>query len=183
MLKLLQITMNNAKFKIQLGVCLLVALFIVNSTGSQAAETSPQDSSIDELSIELSDQAQKAINNGVLLTIDCEFATIQSWLFIDRAMNTKKHQFTLSRHTLSNRYIVKRDDFATPHMFRSIPEATDYITKQALVLLESYTTYDTQRKMRISLNKFELPGPMRLEAFLLNKWDLDTGWLAWEFDN
>ncbi len=167
---------TKVKNKIALcGLGVVSAMFVIGFVNSKVP--------LDELSIELSPHAQEAINNGVLLTIDCEFSSIKSVFLFDLTSNEKKHRFTLSRHTLSNRYIVKRDNLSTPHMFRSIPEATNFITAQSLILLESYTTYDSQRKMRISLNKFELPGPMRLQAFLQDKWDLDTGWLAWEYEN
>lgn len=139
--------------------------------------------SLDELSIELSPQAQEAINNGVALKIDCEFANIESYLLLTLASNKKTHYFTLSRHALSNRYIVKRDNLSRPHMFSTIAEATNYITTQAVVLLESYTDYDADRKMRLRLNKFELPSPMRLQAFIFDEWDLDTGWLTWNFES
>lgn len=137
--------------------------------------------SLDELSLEFSPQVEDAINNGVSLTINCQFADLKSLLIFDFPRNKKMHHFTLKRHALSNRYIVKRDDLSTPHMFRSISEANNYITTQAVILLENYTTFDPNRKMRLSLNKFELPGPMRLQAFIFDVWDLDTGWLSWDF--
>lgn len=164
---------------VNIALGFIVMAFSTNSLHAQSAINSPSEI----LSIELSDHAYQAVNSGVLLTIDCEFANIESWFFLTMVNNKKNHQFTLSRHTLSNRYIVKYDDQSTPHMFRSIPEALNFITSQALILLESYSSFDAERRMRISLNKFELPAPMRLQAFLLNQWDLDTGWLAWEYES
>ncbi|MBX2849209.1 MAG: DUF4390 domain-containing protein [Acidiferrobacterales bacterium] len=155
------------------AITITLSLFFSDSTVANDAD-------LNELSFELSEHAQNAINSGVKITIDCAFANIKHWLFLSVAENTKIHKFTISRHTLSNRYVVKRDDLSTPHMFRSIPEAMNYIGSQALGLMESYTSFDSQRRMRISLNKFELPAPMRLQAFLLSNWDLDTGWLAWD---
>jgi len=175
----LELTIMLRNNKIYLKMIVLLITIIFSTTVCFAQSESPEN----ELSIVLSNQAQQALNNGVLLTIDCEFANIESWWFFSRAMNKKTHQFSLSRHTLSNRYIVKRDNLTTPNMFRSIPEATNFIAAQSLSLLETYTTYDKQRKMRLSLNKFELPAPMRLQAFLLDKWDLDTGWLEWQFES
>ena len=140
-------------------------------------------SSLEDLSIELSVRAQNAVNNGVSLTFDCDFAHLESFLFLVIPRNKKHHRFTLTRHTLSNRYIVKRDNLDTPHMFRTIPEASNYIVMQAIGLLEFYSETDANRKMRLSLNKYELPSPMRLPAFIFNEWDLDTGWVKWEFES
>lgn len=136
-----------------------------------------------ELDLELSEQAQEAVDNGVSLTIDCLFADIDTFLFLDLERNPKEHRFTLARHALSNRYIVKRDDLTRPYIFNSISEATHYISGQAINLLEFYSTTNPHRQMRLSLNKYELPGPMRLQAFLFDEWDLDTGWLAWAFES
>jgi len=143
----------------------------------------PVNSSLEDLSIELSARAQNAVNNGVSLTFDCDFANLQTLFFLNIPRNKTQHRFTLTRHTLSNRYIVKRDNLDTPHMFRTIPEASNYIVMQAIGLLEFYNETDTNRKMRLSLNKYMLPSPMRLPAFIFNEWDLDTGWVRWEFES
>ena len=135
------------------------------------------------LSLELSQQAQEAINNGVSLTIDCTIANIESRFLFNLEHDKKIYRFTLGRHTLSNSFIVKRDDIGTPHTFRSIADATNYITGEALNLLEYQAATDPARHMRLSINKFELPAPMRLQAFIFDEWDLDTGWLQWQFES
>lgn len=147
------------------------------------ASQAKSQASLDDFAIELSPQAQEAINNGVSLTIDCDFANIENVLIFNRKSNETNHRFTLSRHALSNRYMVKQDSLSRPRIFRTIPEATHYISTQAVALLETYTIYNTDQKMRLSLNKFELPGPMRLQAFIFDEWDLDTGWIAWKLES
>ncbi|MEM7358111.1 MAG: DUF4390 domain-containing protein [Pseudomonadota bacterium] len=133
--------------------------------------------SIDSVDLTLSEEVQSAINNGVAISIDGAFAVRRSWWFIHTSSKEKDHRFAIQRHALSNRYIVKRDDLDTPHIFLSITEATNYIAAQSVMLLEFYHDADNPYSMRLSLNKFDLPGPMRLNAFLSSDWDLDTGWL------
>jgi len=67
-------------------------------------------------------------------------------------------------------------------MFRSLVEAIDYIKSESLILLGSYKKTNKLGQMRITLNRYELPGPMRLQAFISGDWDVDTGWMTWEFE-
>jgi hypothetical protein len=135
--------------------------------------------STDALSLNLTTEARAAIDAGVPLGFTCRFAVRDFWWFIPLESKVRLHRFTLTRHTLSNRYIVKRESSDTPHIFRSIPEASNFITAQALILLESYSSETQPYSMRISLNKFDLPTPMRLKAFISDAWDIDTDWILW----
>ena len=134
----------------------------------------------DGLVFSLSDEAQEAINNGVTLAFECEFAKRSSFGPFSISRGKRGHRFEVLRHALSNRYIVKRDNLDTPHIFRTLAEATNYVADQASILLEFYDDAQNEYSMRLSLNKFELPGPMRLNAFISDAWDIDTGWLAWQ---
>ena len=64
--------------------------------------------------------------------------------------------------------------------FSSANEATEFITNQSFKFLQSYTSNQGDDvSMRLALNKFKLPGPMRLNAFIAKQWDIDTGWISW----
>ena len=155
--------------------CLFLLLINVVSGPLQAAQVG-----VNGLVFSLSDEAQEAINNGVTLAFKCEFARRTSFGPISVSRGKRNHRFEVLRHALSNRYIVKRDNLDTPHIFRTLSEATNYVADQALILLEFHDDAQNEYSMRLSLNKFELPGPMRLNAFISNAWDIDTGWLAWQ---
>lgn len=128
--------------------------------------------------IELSSEAQDAINHGVGLSFNCQLAIRRSmWLF-HISEKQKLHRFFITRHALSSRYIVRRDDLLTPRLFSTISEATNYIAAQTIMLLEFYHDANNPYSMRLSLDKFKLPGPMRLNAFISGAWDLDTGWIS-----
>ena len=139
--------------------------------------------STEKLSIELSSEAQDAINNGVTLYFDSDYGVRSSYWLFSFTKVQKSHKFLIQRHALSKRFIVKRIDLESPRIFRSIAEATNYIAAQALILLESYHDDQNHYSMRLSLNRFDLPGPMRLNAFISDAWDLDTGWIEWQSAN
>ena len=161
--------------------CLFVLLIGVAS-GPLQAQQFGQAAQIrtDGLVFSLSDEAQEAINNGVTLAFRCQFAKRSSFGPFSISRSKRGHRFEVLRHALSNRFIVKRDNLDTPHIFRTLGEATNYVADQALILLEFYDDAKNEYSMRLSLNKFELPGPMRLNAFISDAWDIDTGWLAWQ---
>ncbi|NND00772.1 MAG: DUF4390 domain-containing protein [Gammaproteobacteria bacterium] len=157
-------------------VILVIGLCI---SGTAISTDADQDISSETLVIKLSSEAQDAVNNGVPLFFKCDFAVRRSYWFFSVSRSLKNHQFLLMRHAISNRYIVKRDSLDTPHIFRTITEATNYIAAQAVILLEFYDNAENRYSMRLSLNIFELPGPMRLNAFISSDWELDTGWMSW----
>lgn len=132
------------------------------------------------LTIELSNEVQNAINSGVALTFETEFAHTKSWSKLTWRVHKKNHQFVIVRHALSNRYLVKLDTNEKPDIFRSIPEALDFVAYQALLLLESYNNKAEPHQMRIYLNNYKLPSPMRLNAFLSDKWAYNSGWQLWQ---
>ena len=159
-----------------LCVLLASACVMLFQTAGSAAKTSAEG-----FNIALSAEMQDAVNNGVPLYFKCEFAVRHSYWLFSISRKVKNHQFLLKRHALSNRYIVKRDGLDTPHIFRSTVEASNYIAAQAVMLMESYHDAENPYSMRLYLNIFELPGPLRLYAFVFDAWDLDTGWIAWTF--
>lgn len=132
------------------------------------------------LNIEFSEAVRDAINNGVTVTLNCQLAVLDSWLFFTIARDKKNHHFIISRHALSNNYIVKKDNLDRSHIFRSIEQAVDFISTESLSLLRSYSETDKHHQMIVLINKYELPGPMRLKAFVSSDWNLNTGWVAWE---
>lgn len=129
--------------------------------------------------VSLSNEAKEAVDNGITLIFLCQFSMQKKFWFISWSEQQKQHRFALTYHTLSNRYIVRIDDAQTPHFFRSIDQASTYMAKKSLAMLNSYASAQKPYRMRLSLSKSELPGPMRLNAFFASEWDLDTGWIEW----
>jgi hypothetical protein len=136
------------------------------------------------LRIELSEKVEEAIDAGIALTFESEFAHIETFLFVSWAEQIKQHRFTVSRHALSNRYLVHHKQSLAPSMFRSKRESMSYIAEQTMTLFMKYHDQDihnTERhEMRLRLSIAELPGPLRLSAFINKEWDLDSGWNIWQ---
>jgi len=127
----------------------------------------------------LSNEAQAAVIAGIELSFTSNYAILRQWGPITTTAGEQKHHFLLLRHALSKRYIVKVDGQDTPNIFRSVGEAVNFISSQARMKLEFYSSRSPEYAMRIALNKFELPAPLRLKAFLSTSWDIDTGWIRW----
>lgn len=168
------------QFVALLGTCkkvLLTLLFMVFLSPASQASGISYDSK--NLRINLSSPVQKAIDSGVTLTFICEYAMIDKFLAFTWVKERKQHQFVVSRHALSNRYLVRNEASLEPGIYRSIPETMNHITDQALDLFNRYHNSNDQYQMRLSLSKYELLGPMRLNAFINDAWDLDSGWKTW----
>ncbi len=130
--------------------------------------------------IELSSHTLEAIDSGVSLTFKCDYAIIKKWLFMKWPEQRKKHQFVISKHALSDRYLVHIDDKATPYIFRSSSQGVAFIGKSAQNLFYEYVRQDPETQLRISLSKYELPAPIRLSAYTSKQWNFDSGWAAWK---
>lgn len=136
------------------------------------------------LRIELSEKVEEAIDGGIALTFESEFAHIERFLFISWPEQIKQHRFIVTRHALSNRYLVHYESSIAPSMFRSKRETMSFIINKTLDLFKQYHNQDTHNiephQMRLRLSITELPGPLRLSAFINKEWDLDSGWKTWQ---
>lgn len=153
-------------------------LLILLPAGISSCHAAPTEHTPEaQLRIELSLPAREAINNGVMLQFACDYAALKSFGLLTYYSKQHHHQFVIQRHALSNRYVVRRDELETPRMFKSISEATSYISAQSLRLLEFYADQQQAPHLRLTLNKYALPGPMRLNAFIASSWNVDSGWV------
>lgn len=130
--------------------------------------------------IQLSESTLAAIDNGVSLTFVCDYAVLKPWLFFKWPEQRKQHQFIISKHALSDRYLVHQDNKATPSIFRSSSKGVAYISKAVQNLFRGYLNQQPETQLRISLNKYDLPAPMRLTAFTSTQWNFDSGWGTWQ---
>jgi len=161
----------------QIRLCLLTLLLI--SLGQSAFGDNGISLTEQGFTITLSEESQQAINNGVSLTFVCEFAMQKKYAFLTWNTAHHKHQFRVSRHALSNRYLVRTDNLQKPKIFVSLAQTMTYISSSSMHLFRNYIAKQSKYKMRLSLSKYELPGPMRLNAFISSDWNLNTGWIAW----
>lgn len=136
------------------------------------------------IKIILAKEVEDAIDGGISLTFECEFAHIDRFLFFTWAEQVKSHRFVVTRHALSNRYLVQHKGRLAPRIFSSKYESMSYIAKRSMDLFLEYHVQDEHsddpHAMRLRLSKTELPGPLRLSAFITKEWDLDSGWTSWK---
>ncbi len=155
-----------------------MALLVIHS--SQANAKSGIQHSVDGPLIELSEATLQAIDSGVSLTFICDYATIRPWLFMSWPEKTRQHRFVISKHALSDRYLVHQDEKPTPSIFRSSSQSMSYISKTANKLFRNYHSNNPSTQLRIYLNKYELPAPIRISAFTSQQWSFDSGWGLWQ---
>lgn len=177
MWKLKQVQTHWNLSRIKLFLCCGALLSIVASQQSlaQGIVRNP-----DGFTISLVGQAQEAVESGVALTFNCDFAMLKRVLFFSWAEQQHRHSFVVTHHALSNRYIVRQSDVPRQHSFRSLDASMNYLASEAQSLFEAYLKENPRYEIRLSLSKYELPGPIRLSAFLADDWDLDTGWVTWD---
>lgn len=138
------------------------------------------------LKIELSEDVRAAIDSGVSLTFESQFSHTKRFLFFRWRTEVVQHNFVVTRHTLSNRYLVHENNKPAPHIFTSMRETMAFISESALDRFAKYHWQQShaadEHQIRLRLSKTKLPGPMRLTAFIAADWDLDSGWSSWHSD-
>ncbi|GHA20071.1 hypothetical protein GCM10008090_32400 [Arenicella chitinivorans] len=156
-------------------LCLLpLALWSLPSDGKSIQYVDGQ------LVINLSEEVTSALNNGVPLTFVCEYATLTQVLFIRWPRKTYRHSFEITHHVLSNRYLVSDGSELAPKIFSSTDDTMEYVASQALSFFDFYNSSETRYHMRLRLSIMDLPGPMRLSAYMTKAWDINTGWETWQ---
>lgn len=128
---------------------------------------------------ELSQATIEAIDSGVSLTFICEFAVLTTRMFIEWPSQKQQSSFTISKHALSERYLVHMDNNIKPVIFRSSAQGMAYIAKSAQQQFRDYAQQNDNAQLRVSLDKKRLPAPIRLTAFLSSQWQFDSGWSQW----
>ncbi|MFQ3243775.1 MAG: hypothetical protein ACI9SP_000400 [Arenicella sp.] len=171
-----------------LVVLLMLSAILIHSIGVAKAQSIRYDSR--GLKIELSDDVQAAIDSGVTLTFENQYAHAKHFIFFNWHTEFAVHEFEVTRHTLSNRYLVYESNKVGPRIFSSTRETMTYISRASLSSFSNYIAkhqahqhhLPSEHKMRLRLSKTKLPGPMRLTAFIASDWDLDSGWTSWQSD-
>ena len=129
--------------------------------------------------LKLSTEVKDALDNGISLTFDCLIQNNKHIWFLSIPQDRQKNSFTLTHHSLSNRYLVSQADFLIPKNFDSAENAIAFIKEQTIKLFDNYSAKNATTTIRLSLNKYKLLGPMRLNAFIAQQWNIDSGWISW----
>lgn len=134
------------------------------------------------LDFDLSEEALKALDNGVALNIVVELEVLQErfWLW-DRTLIEHSENFRLERQALSKNYLVTHK--YRRRSFLSLEEALQFIgTMSDYPLLDSSELEAGKHyrgRIRAWLDIESLPAPMRPAAHISASWRLDSGWYEW----
>ena len=166
--------------KLSIRLCLLI-LHLLFSTSVIAFERGHNaDSGYNDFI--LSAEVKEAVDNGIVLSFECKLKINKTLAFISWASQKETHVFSLTHNSLSNRYLVRVNGNERPKHFDSIGEATNFIIDQSTTFFRHYSSDKRDTQMRLTLNKFKLPGPIRLNAFIADYWNIDTGWISWALE-
>jgi len=132
----------------------------------------------------LSEDARKAVDAGVPLTIELEIAVIRHRRFWpDAEVATLRQDYRLEFHALSERYIVRNLNTGEQSTFGTLFSALNFLGRIDglpvidAALLEPGSRYDG--RIRALLDKDDFPGPLQLLAFWRKGWSLESEWFRW----
>jgi hypothetical protein len=189
-------TQHSAKL---IAVLVVLLAAVLNSSYSHAqgsrsdrgAIYSFTNPSFRKIELSFTQQMRDALVSGVPLNLELDFVYITPRLFVDNHSLFERHAYEIKRHALSNRYMVLHNHETRPQLFATLIGLTDHLGSESLRLFAQYsrlheaqvTTEASVPHLRLALDKYKLPGPVRLGAFVSNQWEFDTGWITWDFEN
>lgn len=151
---------------------------------SSAIEVSFKDSQAPHL--RLSPPTLAALESGVSLKFVNENAATTNYMLFDWHSDRKRTTFTISHHALSNHYLVRHSVSNNMRSFANVRQALDYLEKQIVLQANQFNAEHLKTSpanhstsFRLFLDIYDLPSPMRLNAFWSKQWRLSTGWITW----
>lgn len=141
-----------------------------------------------KIDLNLSEQAQLAVENGVPLVVLIEFALIRDGVLWDQTLYEYKNGQQLRYHSLSDRYVVEHLDVEEIDTYGSAAEALESmgaLRSLVLTLPENVRVnsaqYTLSVRSRLDINK--LPAALRPLAFFSPSWQLTSDWTSWQITN
>jgi len=132
----------------------------------------------------LSTDAREALTNGVPLTLRLDIEILRPRpLMWDEVVASLNVRYRLSYHALSRRYLVENRASGAQHSYNTLYQALTALgTIRALPvldkrLLEVGQVYDA--RLRVVLDREDLPAPLRLMAYFSRAWTLNSPWFRW----
>lgn len=139
------------------------------------------------IAFDLSDEALRALENGVVLHLLLEIEVLQKrrWLWDKRIANNEV-RYQLEHQALSNLYLVSHDDYNIRRTFRTLARALDFVGKLNDYLLADISNLNPGNnyygRLRARLDIESLPAPMRPMAYVSSQWRLTSSWYHWPID-
>jgi hypothetical protein len=136
---------------------------------------------------DLPTSADEALRSGVTLTVEMEIEVerLRRFPLPDKGVASLLQRYALQYHALSDRYIVRNINSGEQSTFPTLAAAEAALGEVHDLpvldtsLLESDSRY--QISVRATLNIRRLPLPLRLFAFVLDDWRVESEWYRWRF--
>jgi len=133
--------------------------------------------------LSLDTDTQKALQNGVPITIELQFELVRKrLLWTDAIVLEKKARIELRYMLLSQRYVVTYPDTNTQSSYATLYSALRQIglfRDYPLVASELIDDDEYEVALRAVLVKEELPGPLQMLAFWRGDFSLESEWYRW----
>ena len=136
------------------------------------------------IDLALNEEAERAVDAGVPLTMLTEFTLFRRGAFWDHTVSHNAARIRLRYHALSSQYVVESDDAEQFNTFRSVAEALRRMGTLQAVRLElpaggaaDLDRYRLAVRSRLDINA--LPAPLRTLAFFSTDWQLSSDWTQW----
>lgn len=132
----------------------------------------------------LSEEAQDALQNGVALMfqLQVELSEDRRWL-PDAEVATLRQEYQLSWQPLSRAYVVRNVNSGDQQAYSTLYGALNGLGRVSALplidagLLDPAARYEVA--LRAVLDQQDLPGPLRLLAFLSGGFTLESEWYRW----
>lgn len=140
------------------------------------------------IELNLSEQSELAVDNGVPLVVLTEFALIRNGVLWSNTMFETRNGQILRYHSLADRYVVEDMDDGTIDTYRSVQEALESMGAQRSLVFELPQDIQVDAsgltlavRSRLDLNR--LPIALRPLAFFSPYWQLASDWTLWQIES
>lgn len=135
---------------------------------------------------QFSEDAIKAINSGVPITIELDIhVTRPRRLLWDAELISAHREYVIERHALSKQYIIADQITGDRRIHGSLDLAIDDLGRiRDLPIAEARQLGEEQTlevAMRVRLAIRSLPGPLIPVAYISPGWHMSSGWFRWQF--
>ncbi len=158
------------------------AEFMVASGQSQLADNTLNTTA--RLNLKITGDPAQALTKGIGLTIVIKTrlyrASLASWFF---KVATWEDRYRVEHHALSNLYTLTHTNTGMTEEFPTLAETLDAMERYAITvqLPSGINKHDTlQIRLQVTLDRNDLPGPLKLVALISRQWQLRSSWGRWK---
>lgn len=132
------------------------------------------------LAYDFNEEILDALHNGVPLTlaIESRVQRARRWRWPHTLVH-RRLEFTLSYHTLSGQYLVRRPQSSAPRSFPNLEAAlaSMRIIEHWALSEQPLEAAELRYGVRVGLALDKLPAPLQLVAYVSPAWQIGSGWV------